>query len=92
MLTGERRIPYHRALHLANQAGIAEQLYPLFVHDIAALVENQDEQVQQSIDNPAGAAQIACQIPDIAAASPTRVAEILAANAMADSCASGPSV
>ena len=31
------RIPFHRALELCNQLGLTERLYPLFVHDLAAL-------------------------------------------------------
>jgi len=33
-----RRIPFERALSLANQEKITEQLYPLFVHNIASLL------------------------------------------------------
>jgi hypothetical protein len=32
------RIPYERALALANQEKITEKLYPLFVHDIGSLL------------------------------------------------------
>src|SRR5580698_3294819 len=33
-----RRIPYERALEFANREKITEYLYPLFVHDIGALL------------------------------------------------------
>src|SRR5580692_6075161 len=32
------RIPFERALEFANKEKITEQLYPLFVHDIGALL------------------------------------------------------
>lgn len=37
-LTARLRIPYERALALANQEKITEKLYPLFVHNIGALL------------------------------------------------------
>ena len=37
-LTYNKRIPYERALALANQEKITEKLYPLFVHNIGALL------------------------------------------------------
>ena len=36
--SGAFRIPYERALALANQEKITEQLYPLFVHNIGSLL------------------------------------------------------
>jgi hypothetical protein len=33
-------IPYERALQLANEEGITEDMYPLFVHDIETLLRD----------------------------------------------------
>jgi enhanced filamentous growth protein 1 len=38
VLTNNLRIPFDRALEFANKEKITEQLYPLFVHDIGALL------------------------------------------------------
>ena len=49
-------IPFDRALDIANEEKITELLYPLFVHDIGALLYHPTNQACQSIDSAAIAA------------------------------------
>jgi protein SOK2 len=50
-------IPFERALDFANKEKITEQLYPLFVHDIGALLYHPSNQTRASVG--AGAAAMA---------------------------------
>jgi hypothetical protein len=45
------RIPFDRALDFANREKITEQLYPLFVHDIGALLYHPSNQPQPGLGN-----------------------------------------
>lgn len=56
------RIPFDRALDFANKEKITELLYPLFVHNIGALLYHPTNQARQSIGNAAMAA--AARRPD----------------------------
>ncbi|KAF1354097.1 apses-domain-containing protein [Lizonia empirigonia] len=49
-------IPFERALEFANKEKITEQLYPLFVHDIGALLYHPSNQNRQSVGSAAMAA------------------------------------
>ena len=51
------RIPFDRALDFANKEKITEMLYPLFVHNIGALLYHPTNQARQSIGNAAMAAR-----------------------------------
>ena len=51
------RIPFDRALDFANKEKITELLYPLFVHNIGALLYHPTNQARQSIGNAAMAAR-----------------------------------
>lgn len=51
------RIPFERALDFANKEKITELLYPLFVHNIGALLYHPANQARQSIGNAAMAAR-----------------------------------
>lgn len=51
-----RRIPFDRALDFANKEKITELLYPLFVHNIGALLYHPANQARESIGNAAMAA------------------------------------
>lgn len=55
-------IPFDRALDFANKEKITELLYPLFVHNIGALLYHPTNQARQSIGNAAMAA--AARRPD----------------------------
>ncbi|KAK3616517.1 hypothetical protein LTR56_025898 [Elasticomyces elasticus] len=55
-------IPFDRALDFANKEKITEMLYPLFVHNIGALLYHPTNQARQSIGNAAMAA--AARRPD----------------------------
>ena len=48
-----RRIPFDRALDFANKEKITEMLYPLFVHNIGALLYHPTNQARGSIGNAA---------------------------------------
>ncbi|WPH00284.1 Cell pattern formation-associated protein stuA [Acrodontium crateriforme] len=50
-------IPFDRALEFANKEKITEMLYPLFVHNIGALLYHPTNQARQSIGNAAMAAR-----------------------------------
>ncbi|KAK4498543.1 hypothetical protein PRZ48_011201 [Zasmidium cellare] len=50
-------IPFDRALDFANKEKITELLYPLFVHNIGALLYHPTNQARQSIGNAAMAAR-----------------------------------
>ncbi|EMC95975.1 hypothetical protein BAUCODRAFT_71613 [Baudoinia panamericana UAMH 10762] len=50
-------IPFDRALDFANKEKITEHLYPLFVHNIGALLYHPTNQARQSIGNAAMAAR-----------------------------------
>jgi len=50
-------IPFDRALDFANKEKITEMLYPLFVHNIGALLYHPTNQARQSIGNAAMAAR-----------------------------------
>ncbi|KAI7345556.1 Cell pattern formation-associated protein, partial [Hortaea werneckii] len=50
-------IPFDRALDFANREKITELLYPLFVHNIGALLYHPTNQARQSIGNAAMAAR-----------------------------------
>ncbi|KAK4574225.1 hypothetical protein LTR86_001986 [Recurvomyces mirabilis] len=50
-------IPFDRALDFANKEKITESLYPLFVHNIGALLYHPTNQARQSIGNAAMAAR-----------------------------------
>lgn len=50
-------IPFDRALDFANKEKITELLYPLFVHNIGALLYHPTNQARQSISNAAVAAR-----------------------------------
>lgn len=52
----QRRIPFDRALDFANKEKITELLYPLFVHNIGALLYHPTNQARPSIGNAAMAA------------------------------------
>jgi enhanced filamentous growth protein 1 len=45
------RIPFERALDFANKEKITEQLYPLFVHDIGALLYHPSNQPRPGVTN-----------------------------------------
>ncbi|KAL1650492.1 hypothetical protein SLS61_005957 [Didymella pomorum] len=49
-------IPFERALEFANKEKITESLYPLFVHDIGALLYHPTNQNRQSVGSAAMAA------------------------------------
>ncbi|EAT77793.2 cell pattern formation-associated protein StuA-like protein [Parastagonospora nodorum] len=49
-------IPFERALEFANKEKITEQLYPLFVHDIGALLYHPSNQTRASVGSAAMAA------------------------------------
>lgn len=49
----ESRIPFDRALDFANKEKITEMLYPLFVHNIGALLYHPANQARGSIGNTA---------------------------------------
>lgn len=51
------RIPFERALDFANREKITEKLYPLFVHNISALLYHPQNAGRSSISAPAMAAQ-----------------------------------
>ncbi|KAF2001323.1 hypothetical protein P154DRAFT_575048 [Amniculicola lignicola CBS 123094] len=53
-------IPFDRALEFANKEKITEQLYPLFVHDIGALLYHPSNQSRASV----GGAAMATRRPD----------------------------
>jgi protein SOK2 len=53
----QSRIPFDRALDFANKEKITELLYPLFVHNIGALLYHPTNQARQSIGNAAMAAR-----------------------------------
>jgi protein SOK2 len=55
--TNFSRIPFDRALDFANKEKITELLYPLFVHNIGALLYHPTNQARQSIGNAAMAAR-----------------------------------
>ena len=57
MRTDSYRIPFDRALDFANKEKITELLYPLFVHNIGALLYHPTNQARQSIGNAAMAAR-----------------------------------
>ncbi|KAG9388772.1 KilA-N multi-domain protein [Pyrenophora tritici-repentis] len=46
-------IPFERALEFANKEKITEQLYPLFVHDIGALLYHPSNQTRASVGSAA---------------------------------------
>jgi len=58
------RIPFERALEFANKEKITEQLYPLFVHDIGALLYHPSNQTRASVGNAAMAAIDRTRRPD----------------------------
>jgi len=51
-------IPFERALEFANKEKITEQLYPLFVHDIGALLYHPSNQTRTSVGSAAMAAAV----------------------------------
>ena len=59
LLTPKIRIPYDRALELANEYNITESLYPLFIHDIGGLLYNPPDRasLHEQIDTPLAAYQ-----------------------------------
>lgn len=63
MLTSHR-IPFERALEFANKEKITEQLYPLFVHDIGALLYHPSNQTRASVGGAAMAAVERNRRPD----------------------------
>ena len=54
--TDTGRIPFERALDFANKEKITEQLYPLFVHNIGALLYHPQNNARQSISGATMAA------------------------------------
>ena len=58
------RIPFERALEFANKEKITEQLYPLFVHDIGALLYHPSNQTRASVGSAAMAAVDRNRRPD----------------------------
>lgn len=58
------RIPFERALEFANKEKITEQLYPLFVHDIGALLYHPSNQTRASVGGAAMAAVERNRRPD----------------------------
>jgi len=58
------RIPFDRALEFANKEKITEQLYPLFVHDIGALLYHPSNQSRASVGGAAMAAVDRNRRPD----------------------------
>src|ERR1044071_666385 len=60
----KRRIPFERALEFANKEKITEQLYPLFVHDIGALLYHPSNQSRASVGGAAMAAVDRNRRPD----------------------------
>jgi len=58
------RIPFERALEFANKEKITEQLYPLFVHDIGALLYHPSNQTRASVGGAAMAAVDRNRRPD----------------------------
>ncbi|KAL5379331.1 hypothetical protein PMIN02_010969 [Paraphaeosphaeria minitans] len=57
-------IPFERALEFANKEKITEQLYPLFVHDIGALLYHPSNQTRASVGGAAMAAVDRNRRPD----------------------------
>ncbi|ORY03142.1 cell pattern formation-associated protein stuA [Clohesyomyces aquaticus] len=57
-------IPFDRALEFANKEKITEQLYPLFVHDIGALLYHPSNQTRASVGGAAMAAVERNRRPD----------------------------
>lgn len=57
-------IPFERALEFANKEKITEQLYPLFVHDIGALLYHPSNQTRASVGGAAMAAVERNRRPD----------------------------
>lgn len=57
-------IPFERALEFANKEKITEQLYPLFVHDIGALLYHPSNQTRASVGSAAMAAVDRNRRPD----------------------------
>jgi protein SOK2 len=57
-------IPFERALEFANKEKITEQLYPLFVHDIGALLYHPSNQTRASVGSAAMAAVERNRRPD----------------------------
>ncbi|USP74880.1 Cell pattern formation-associated protein stuA [Curvularia clavata] len=57
-------IPFERALEFANKEKITEQLYPLFVHDIGALLYHPSNQTRSSVGSAAMAAVDRNRRPD----------------------------
>ena len=64
MLTTHLRIPFERALEFANKEKITESLYPLFVHDIGALLYHPSNQTRASVGSAAMAAVDRNRRPD----------------------------
>lgn len=60
--TNQDRIPFERALDFANKEKITELLYPLFVHNIGALLYHPSNQARGSVGNAAMSA--AARRPD----------------------------
>ena len=58
------RIPFERALEFANKEKITEQLYPLFVHDIGALLYHPSNQTRASVGGATMAAVDRNRRPD----------------------------
>lgn len=64
MWLNKLRIPFERALEFANKEKITEQLYPLFVHDIGALLYHPSNQTRASVGSAAMAAVDRNRRPD----------------------------